>query len=533
MGAQHGGAYGGDGEGFYTLQELLSGYRGASAAGGGTASTQIPASFVADEVIGALTALQSEHHLPLPQGAQAGPELLDLRVALRGALAGLPGGAPGRELARADEDVIDIVSMLFDFILDDPTVPDRTKALLARLQIPMVKVAMLDKSFFSSRQHPARQLLNQLAQTTMMATGDSAQIQEELYRNTARAVDRVLQEFENDVTVFESVLEEFLAASAPPAPAAIEEAAMPAQDPLEAARTRVRDEILRRVGSREIPDRVMALLRDAWAEALTETLLNEGPDSGAWRAGLEVVDQVLWSIEPKAGYEERKRLIDAIPHLLRGLREGLARVSVSSKELSGYFQALQECHIECIKGPGAPSPLPAPRPMLQPSIPAPAPAPEVGRVIPLPPLPTPPETDDLGRGPLDEHRLEEADRDWDAGSVEEIVLQGGAQPEEPGVVVPPEDDEYLRQVRALAIGTWMEFTDPDGKRIRAKLSTRIERAGKYIFVNRAGFKVAEKTVASLMVEMRRGTASIMDDSQLFDKALEAVISNLRSAQTTS
>ncbi|HQU16518.1 MAG TPA: DUF1631 domain-containing protein [Gammaproteobacteria bacterium] len=537
-GLQAGGSHGSDGDAFYTLQELLAGYRGgASLTGSGDGSPRMTQAFVAEEVLGALTALQSEHDLSLLEGADTGPGLLNLRAVLGSALAGLPGGASGRVLERADQDIIDIVSMLFDFILDDPSVPDRTKALLARLQIPMVKVAMLDKSFFSSRQHPARQLLNQLAQTTMLATGDAPQIQDELYRNTARAVQRVLQEFESDVTIFEAVLEEFMAATtvSEPASQAVEDAgAPPPRDPVELARERVREEVLQRIGSREIPARVMALLRDAWAEVLTEVLLTDGVDSAAWRNGLEVVDRVLWSIAPKAGYEERKRLIDAIPGLLRGLREGLVRVSVSSKELSAYFQALQECHIECIKDPSAPLPELVPRPALPlPPLSVPAPMVASPAEVPVPVTPRAEADGIAAHDPVSEPRLDEADRSWDAGTVEEIVLQGELEPEEAGTPISPEDDEHLRLVRSLAIGTWMEFVDPDGERIRAKLSARIERAGKYIFVNRAGFKVAEKTLANLVVELRRGTASIMDDSQLFDKALEAVISNLRSARVSA
>ena len=78
-----------------------------------------------------------------------------------------------KAIDRAESDAIDIVSMLFDFILGDKTLPDRLKALIARLQIPMVKVAILDDSFFSKNAHPARQLLNELAYAASGADEDS------------------------------------------------------------------------------------------------------------------------------------------------------------------------------------------------------------------------------------------------------------------------------------------------------------------------------------------------------------------------
>ena len=51
---------------------------------------------------------------------------------------------------------IDIVAMLFDFVFNDDELPATVKSLVGQLQIPVLKVAMLDQSFFGNRQHPAR-----------------------------------------------------------------------------------------------------------------------------------------------------------------------------------------------------------------------------------------------------------------------------------------------------------------------------------------------------------------------------------------
>ncbi|HBY50505.1 MAG TPA: DUF1631 domain-containing protein, partial [Alcanivorax sp.] len=66
-------------------------------------------------------------------------------------------------LDQADDDVINLVAMLFDFILDDEGLPSEIKALIGRLQIPLLKVAIADKTFFSNEEHDARLLLNTLA----------------------------------------------------------------------------------------------------------------------------------------------------------------------------------------------------------------------------------------------------------------------------------------------------------------------------------------------------------------------------------
>ncbi len=539
--AQGGGPAGDDEvEVFGTLQELLADRRGTGApvaAGGGGVGSGTAAVYAAHDVLEALNLLQSGgHQLPLPDGESRVLEAAELRTALGGALAQVPGAGPGKQLGRSDEDVIDIVSMLFDFILDDAALPDRIKAVLARLQIPMLKVAMLDRSFFGSRQHPARQLLNELAQTAANAGADAGAEAEALYRHAAAAVERILQEFEDDVAVFADVLEAFRRAVAPASdtPDEAEPEAEPV-DPVVAARERARAAVTERLRGRRLPDAVAAMLSDAWVEVLTEIgLEDDAAAPGAWERGVEVVDRVLWSIEPKSGFEERKRLIDAIPALLRDLRQGLARVSVPSRQLSAYFQALQELHIECIKGPEASGRVPVTaepaaevrEPGSDPVAAAPR-DPAAESVIPAP-EPESPQTPAAAAEsePEPEDRGEPAAEPEDA--VEEIVLVG--EPDADAGADAAGDDEHVARLRAVAVGTWFEFDTPDGGRLRAKLSARLERAGKFVFVNRAGFKVAEKTIHGLATEMRRGAAAIVDDGLLFDKALEAVISNLRRAR---
>ncbi len=527
-------AAGEDGEVFGALQTLLADRRGAAPGGnppGAAIGVGMSAAYAPGDVLRALSLLQTGHRLPLPEGEAHALGPVELRTALSGALAQLPGGGFGKALGRADEDIIDIVAMLFDFILGDGALPDRAKALLAQLQIPMVKVAFLDKSFFGSRRHPARQLLNELAQA--VADTDAP---EAVYRCAAEAVDRILQEFEDDVGVFVQVLEAYRRDIAPEAATAPEPG--PDADPVAAARERARTTIARCLEGRDPPAAVAALLHDAWMEVLTEIALDEQADPADWDGAVGVVERVLWSVEPKADYEARKRLIGAIPELLRDLRRGLARISMPSRQLGTYFQALQECHIECVKDTaftagGAVRAEPAgAQAEAEAEDTASAPSVDEPRSEDCAPAQT--AASETLPEPVAVLDLPEAGGDWDAdpegGDVEEIVLCGDPDPEAAGTEVSAEDDEHVRRLRGIALGTWFEFTEPGGASVHTKLSARIERADKFIFVNRAGFKVAEKSLHGLAMEMRCGTADILDEGLLFDKALEAVISNLRKAR---
>ena len=69
--------------------------------------------------------------------------------------------------SKADELLIDIVALMFDFILDDPNIAAPIRSLVGRLQIPMLKVAILDKDFFNKKNHPARKLLESISSASL------------------------------------------------------------------------------------------------------------------------------------------------------------------------------------------------------------------------------------------------------------------------------------------------------------------------------------------------------------------------------
>lgn len=111
--------------------------------------------------------------------------------------------------AQVDQDVINLVTMLFDFILDDRQIPVPMKAQLARLQIPLLKVALIDSRFFKRGGHPARQLLNTLATAALGCRNPQPGETDLLGARITAVVDRVSQEFTDDVSLFAQLLEDF------------------------------------------------------------------------------------------------------------------------------------------------------------------------------------------------------------------------------------------------------------------------------------------------------------------------------------
>ena len=79
----------------------------------------------------------------------------------------LKGTSLTSQMGQMDTVTLDIVAMLFDQIFGDPRIPAAMKALIGRLQIPMLKVAILDKSFFAKKAHPARHMLDTLGELSV------------------------------------------------------------------------------------------------------------------------------------------------------------------------------------------------------------------------------------------------------------------------------------------------------------------------------------------------------------------------------
>ncbi|EIU7088632.1 regulatory signaling modulator protein AmpE [Pseudomonas aeruginosa] len=116
-----------------------------------------------------------------------------------------------RVVGQVDDDVINLVSMLFEFILDDRTLPDSLKALIGRMQIPMLKVALLDKTFFSRGSHPARRLLNEIASASLGWAEHNDARRDSLYQKIEQVVMRLLNDFVDDPAIFAELLEDFIA----------------------------------------------------------------------------------------------------------------------------------------------------------------------------------------------------------------------------------------------------------------------------------------------------------------------------------
>jgi len=427
-------------------------------------------------------------------------------------------------MGHVDAMTLDIVAMLFDYILDDRNIPDAMKALIGRLQIPVLKVAMLDKTFFSKKSHPARKFLDTLADAAIGWNEEEGH-QGGLYKKVDHLVQRILNEFEDKVGVFAEMqeeLESYLAAEKERADELTGRSAQVVQnrEQEEIARIMAHDEVKRRIESRKLPQLIREFLAHQWESVLSLTDQKSGEDSQAWNEALETMDQLIWSVVAKEVPEDRKRLVGLLPNLLKRLQLGMAAIEVTGDERDQFFAKLIRCHADAVKSglhaedeeawqdteienlaeeTEAVVEAAADFEEITPSPEAPAPDMALIQQISAEPVPVDLELEEV---PI-------SDVPWQSNELQK--------------------DDSGALVTKLKRGTWIEFVQADGTTSRSKLAWVSPLKGLYLFTNRLGSRALSITPSRLAEKFRSGQAQIINDEALIDRAVSDMMGRLQQA----
>jgi hypothetical protein len=391
---------------------------------------------------------------------------------------------------------IDIVAMLFDFIFNDEELPATVKSLVGQLQIPVLKVAMLDHSFFANRQHPARRFLDGITGVALH-WGAGAREGDPFLNRLELLVTRIQQEFETNIEIFgEAIadLENFVTAHEAEEAATVEIAAdaVIRREAEEAAAERTQA-ALAPILARPQPEVVRNFLAEHWAAVLRQKALQTEADSAGWQDTVEVAEQLVWSVEPKSEADERLRLISSLPMLLARINAGLAMIAIDGSARGNFFDALVGLHAGALKGHVLETP---PQEVAAPKD----------------------ETPVLSEGDLlVTRRIEE-------GVVIEDVMLVGAPP-----MRRARDREALDQVRNLKRGDWVDFIDEEGNAARERLNWVSPQKGILVFSNHRAARAISISPDALARQIRDGAARVVADSSVFDKAIDGVMRSLNAA----
>lgn len=423
------------------------------------------------DLLGILTRLQRQS---LPDEPGPPPKPCEVRQLLI-----QQAGGPGRlQLSARDEGLIDLVSLLFEFILSDERLTPPLRALIGRLQIPVLKIVLQDRSFFRDPSHPARRLLNDLARAGIGWSDASDRKRDQLFDWIQNVVQRILNEFDGDLSLFQELSRQFAAVLEREE----HKARLVEQRTRQAEEGRIRmertqaliDRVLHeKIAGRPLPPFVENLLCTDWSRLMFIAYLQDDRQH-RWHLCLEVIDELLCCLFDRPATHQRQR----VTALLGRLRSGLQEVCQDHNRLERQLQDLEQLLL-------AEGTLPdmsgaASNPWHTQAHPSQTPVPATSIEMP--------------------HSLE------------------------------PEDElaEYRRRIERIPTGTWLEFSLVNGSTFRCKLSARIDGGTRYIFVNRVGLKMLEKSARELAQELYRDRIRILKDKEpLLEGAIRGLADRLQ------
>ena len=423
-------------------------------------------------------------------------------------------GAVGA-LNQTDNLTLDIVTLLFDYILDDPTIPDKIKALIGRLQIPMLKVALLDKDLFSKKTHPARQLLDALAAATV-GWRDGTQHGEALYEKIQYIVYRVVEEFDHDLRLFTQLLGElnsFLTEDARQTARQAELAAnsLRTQERIVMAKLAVDEAVKQRMQKDEVREFVQQFVRDFWRQLLIVTHVEAGPTSDAWHEQLTVIDDLVWSVQQKSTPDEKRELTTRLPKMLKTLKAGMRELGMEPAHCSKFMTMLASVHVVSVKN--VEEATLAERRIKQRDA-------EVCETKAVH------NEEEFVKQALERlltrKSIDVAELDIDLSAFEaEIAAESVDEPL-------PVDDQYLEQVMTLDLGDWLEFIDQEASTVRARFTWLSPATGRYLFTDRQGRKLFDLSLNHLVEQFRHSAVKRLpsESDPLFERAIGELMERL-------
>ena len=375
-------------------------------------------------------------------------------------------------LSQDDEDAVDLVGMLFDVLFDERDFEQLARGLMSRLVVPYVKAAVIDRRMFMNKGHPARRLLNSLAEAVEGNKGEGPQ-ERELLQKAENTVDTLVTNFNEDMAIFETLEQElrsFLDQHRRRMELAERRAteAQRGQERLEQARTLASAELAKRVSGLNLPAAVDDFFSRCWAHHLSMIALREGPDSQPWNAALGVADALL-ELLPNAGHPNRRAIAPSMINMREPLEIVLASSGITGESAQQTIRGLQVSMESMVQQPAT----------VQIAV-----APTIEERKPLLSVVS-------NKDALDYHA------------------------------------EDIPVLRNLAVGVWVHLAADDDKLHPAKLSWISPISSRLMFVNRRGVRVLVASLEELAAMKKQGKLIVREQENLFDQAMQSVMGRLK------
>lgn len=382
------------------------------------------------------------------------------------------GGVLDKQVSLLDERSIDFVGMMFGAIADDTTVSQLMTNLIYQLQIPVMKVAMSDKTMFDEEEHPARATVDLLT-----AAGKGINDKEDrLYNDLETIVDDILNEFDIDIRAFEKAVDELQEIIDKEKTLTDETERKQQQQILQEHAKHIVITQLKMVScNKKIPAEIRPLVLKHWSTLMLNRYIRHGRNSEQWMQAVLMLKLLLKCMQP-IQYQSQFNLVkNNYTALIEAVNDELYETQQDKSEIKNQVTTLKAYFLQMIE----------------------------------------------------QYDLQLVD-EKDELVTEEALLEEGENTEEELKQIQEQIETAKQKIAKLASstkpGAWYEIYNGEGKAIRRlKLSVILTDAAQLIFVDRKGVKVIEKDAEVFAKELEQDRSRMLADHSTFDHALGQVM----------
>ena len=418
-------------------------------------------------------------------------------------------GGNGGRLHRHDASVFQVVENIFSSFGQSMVVAPEVQQVINRCEVPMLKLALKKPLILEQENHPIRRLFNEMAKYAIgLEQGDCED--NKIYQQMLTLSETMLAESFDEHNLAQ-ILSEFMSfidrdrhATSLAEEQEVERVA--AQEKVNWARTRVEEEIAKRMVGKNHPQGVIDFVQRSWCVVLYMAHQRDGEGGADWQVGVKLLDNLLYLARRQPSDKDLKYRRELIRHIDMRLGHISTDIAQRSLQIEQLSEALGIA--ECPQQPAA-----------------------VTEIAPV-----------TRKWAKKITKFRKSGRQAEGKLVDEVtrVLMSAVKTELPGrnisqLVHDAETIDSVAQSRLMAMqkGCWIELGGDIKAHKRGKLAGIVGPSWKYVFVDNNGKLIAERDRARLAVDLLNGTVTVLDNSHLFDKAIKKAISQIKGLPVAS
>ncbi|HZN46008.1 MAG TPA: DUF1631 family protein, partial [Ramlibacter sp.] len=361
----------------------------------------------------------------------------------------------------SEKATIEIVALMFQSILAEERIPPAVRVWFARLQMPVLRVALAEPEFFGSLEHPARQLIDRMGSCVLGF--DAVQISGSALETEIRRVVQVIEQYpETGRRVFQLVYDEFqrflsrFLTEKGPGQKLVSVAQQVEQKETNAIQYTI--ELRKMLSDVPVRDEIREFLFKVWAEVLAVAAVKNGPQHQETLALKKSASDLVWAASAKPNRDDRAKVIQDLPELLARLRRGMSMLGLESADQENHIKVIGDTLADAFLSKTEAIPHARIEEMTR-------------RLANLEDFVS---DDDAGELPLDQESIEMM-LGIDASMIE-VISVGGAQP----------SGAMMAWANELQLGNWFTL-DHNGRMAQVQYAWRSERRQLHLFASGEGY----------------------------------------------